>query len=219
MNEIVSRFGEDKAKFKAYVKDLRKYNDILEQVLIIMAKTIQSEFIGKPITRAVTNKLNAIIGDKVGMLELNKSEWTNEKYININLVAENITYKYECNHDLRACITFYHGSPSCKARCTPDNRFTEESVNEIIEIINYNRLKVAIFEDASKHFNQYIRLYEKAVNLFVRTMEGINPLFADINTAQNMSYCHKNIKNIELMLWEHTYEPTVPKLTLADVLK
>jgi hypothetical protein len=76
-----------------------------------------------------------------------------------------------------------------------------------------------MFEDASKHLNQYIKLYEKAVNQFVRTMEGINPLFADISNAQNLSYCHNNIKNIELMLWEHTYEPTVSKLTLADVLK
>lgn len=208
MNEIVSRFGEDKAKFKTYVKDLRKYNDILEQVLIIMAKTIQNEFIGKPITRVVTNKLNAIIGDKVCMLELNKSEWTNEKYININL------YKYECNHDLRACITFYHGSSSCKARCTPDNRFTEESVNAIIETINYNRLKMAIFEDASKHFNQYIRLYENAINLFVRTMEDINPLFADINAAQNMSYCHKNIANIELMKWDNAFKETIEPYVL-----
>ena len=214
MNEIVSRFGEDKAKFKAYVKDLRKYNSELERVLIIIAKTIQSDFIGKPITQVVTNKLNAIIGDKVGMLELNKSEWTNEKYININLVAENIIYKYECNHDLRACITFYHGSSSCKARCTPDNRFTEESVNAIIEIINYNRLKMAIFEDASKHFNQYIRLYEKAVNLFVRTMEDINPLFADINAAQNMSYSHKNIANIELMKWDNAFKETIEPYVL-----
>lgn len=219
MNEFVSRFGEDKAKFKAYVKDLRKYNNELERVLIIMAQTIQSGFIGKPITKVFTNKLNAIIGEKVGRFELGTSDWSNEKFINIKLVAENIIYKYECRVDLRAGVTFEHGSASCKAKCTPDNRFTEDSVNAIIEVINYNRFKVAMFEDASKHLNQYIRLYEKAVNQFVRTMEGINPLFADISAAQNMSYCHNNIKNIELMLWEHTYEPTVPKLTLSDVLK
>ena len=219
MNEFVKRFGEDKAKFKAYVKDLRKYNNELERVLIIMAKTIQSDFIGKPITKVFTNKLNAIIGEKVGRFELGTSDWNNEKFINIKLVAEKITYKYECKLDLRTCITFDHGSASCKAKCSPDNRFTEDSINEIIATINYNRFKVAMFEDASKHLNQYIKLYEKAVNLFVRTMEGINPLFADISNAQNMSYCHNNIKNIELMLWEHTYEPTVPKLTLPDVLK
>ena len=153
MNEFVSRFGEDKVKFKAYVKDLRKYNNELERVLIIMAQTIQSGFIimaqtiqsgfiGKPITKVFTNKLNAIIGEKVGKFELGTSDWTNEKFINIKLVAENIIYKYECKNDLRACITFYHGSPSCKARCTPDNRFTEDSVNEIITAINYNRFKV-----------------------------------------------------------------------------
>ena len=219
MNEFVKRFGEDKAKFKAYVKDLRKYNNELERVLIIMAQTIQSDFIGKPITKVFTNKLNAIIGEKVGRFELGTSDWSNEKYINIKLVAENIIYKYECRVDLHAGVTFEHGSASCKAKCTPDNRFTQESVNAIIDAINYNRFKVAMFEDASKHLNQYIKLYEKAVNLYVRTMEGINPLFADISNAQTMSYCHNNIKNIELMLWEHTYEPTVPKLTLPDVLK
>ena len=219
MNEFVSRFGEDKAKFKAYVKDLRKYNNELERVLIIMAQTIQSDFIGKPITKVFTNKLNTIIGEKVGRFELGTSDWSNEKFINIKLVAENIIYKYECRVDLRAGVTFEHGSASCKAKCTPDNRFTEDSVNAIIAVINYNRFKVAMFEDASKHLNQYIKLYEKAVNQFVRTMEGINPLFADISAAQNMSYSHNNIKNIELMLWEHTYEPTVPKLTLADILK
>ena len=184
-----------------------------------MAQTIQSNFIGKPITKVFTNKLNAIIGEKVGRFELGTSDWSNEKFINIKLVAENIIYKYECRVDLRAGVTFDHGSASCKAKCTPDNRFTEDSVNAIIAVINYNRFKVAMFEDASKHLNQYIKLYEKAVNQFVRTMEGINPLFADISNAQNLSYCHNNIKNIELMLWEHTYEPTVPKLTLADILK
>ena len=138
MNEFVSRCGEDKAKFKAYVKDLRKYNNELERVLIIMAQTIQSDFIGKPITKVFTNKLNAIIGEKVGRFELGTSDWSNEKFINIKLVAENIIYKYECRVDLRAGVTFDHGSASCKAKCTPDNRFTEDSVNAIQSICAHN---------------------------------------------------------------------------------
>lgn len=214
MNEFVSRFGEDKAKFKAYVKDLRKYNNELECVLIIMAQTIQSGFIGKPITKVFTNKLNAIIGEKVGRFELGTSDWNNEKFINIKLVAENIIYKYECRVDLRAGVTFEHGSASCKAKCTPDNRFTEDSVNAIIAVINYNRFKVAMFEDASKHLNQYIRLYEKAVNQFVRTMECINPLFADINNAQTMSYTYNGVERIELQKWEKMFSPTVEQCVL-----
>ena len=214
MNEFVKRFGENKPKFKAYVKDLRKYNNVLENVLIIMAKTIQSDFIGKPITKVFTNKINAIIGEKVGKLELNTSEWSGEKFIDIKLVAENIIYKYECRLDLRACVTFDHGSASCKAKCTPDNRFTEESVNAIIDVINYNRFKIAMFNDASKHLTQYIKKYEKAVNLFVRTMENINPIFADIDAAQTMSYCHNNIANIELMKWDNEFKATMKPYVL-----
>ena len=214
MNNFVKNFGEDKAKFKAYVKDLRKYNDILEQVLIVMAKTIKSDFIGKPINKVFTNKLTKIIGGDIVYFEVGTSDWTDEKYIRIKLAADDILYKHDCSYDLNACITFYHGKNSKKGMCTDDNRFTEESVNEIIKRINRNRVVVAQYEDAAKNLKHYIKMYEKAVNLYVRTMENINPVFADINNAQTMSYTYNGVERIELQKWEKMFDPTVKQYVL-----
>ena len=211
MNNFLTRFGEDKAKFKAYVKDLRKYNDIMEQVLIVMAKTIKSDFIGKPINKVFTNKIAKIIGNDIVCFDVCKIDWSDEKYIRINLAADNILYKHDCSYDLNACITFYHGE---KGMCTKDNRFTEESVNEIVKRINRNRVVVAQYEDAAKNLKHYIKMYEKAVNLYVRTMENINPIFADINNAQNMSYIHNGVERIELQKWEKMFDPTVEQYIL-----
>lgn len=209
MNTFREKFGEDKAKFKAYVKDLRKYNDILEQVLIVMAKTIKSDFIGKPINKVFTNKLTKIIGGDIVYFEVGMSDWSGEKYIRTKLAVDNILYKYDCSYDLNACITFYHGKNGEKGVCTKDNRFTEESVNEIIKRINRNRLVVAQYEDAAKNLNKYIKMYEKAVNLYVRTMENINPVFADISKAQDMSYQCRGVKNIELWKWDDEFKKCV----------
>ena len=209
MNTFREKFGEDKAKFKAYVKDLRKYNDILEQVLITMAKTIKSDFIGKPINKVFTNKLTKIIGGDIVCFEVDMNDWSGEKYIRIKLAVDNILYKHDCSYDLNACITFYHGKNGEKGVCTKDNRFTEESVNEIIKRINRNRLVVAQYEDAVKNLNKYIKMYEKAVNTYVRTMENINPVFADISNAQTMSYICNGVKNIELQKWEKMFNQTV----------
>lgn len=209
MNTFREKFGEDKAKFKAYVKDLRKYNDILEQVLIVMAKTIKSDFIGKPINKVFTNKLTKIIGGDIVYFEVGMSDWSGEKYIRTKLAVDNILYKYDYSYDLNACITFYHGKNGEKGVCTKDNRFTEESVNEIIKRINRNRLVVAQYEDAAKNLNKYIKMYEKAVNLYVRTMENINPVFADISKAQDMSYQCRGVKNIELWKWDDEFKKCV----------
>ena len=208
MNTFREKFGEDKAKFKAYVKDLRKYNDVLEQVLIVMAKTIKSDFIGKPINKVFTNKLTKIIGGDIVSFEVETCSYTNEKSIRITLSANGITYKIDCSHSLSTCITFYHkgnGAPMC----TRDNRFTEESVNAIIAKINRNRFVVAQYEDAAKNLNKYIKMYEKAVNLYVRTMENINPVFADISNAQTMSYTCNGVKNIELWKWDDEFKKCV----------
>ena len=93
--------------------------------------------------------------------------------------------------------------------CTRDNRFTEESVNAIIAKINRNRFVVAQYEDAAKNLNKYIKMYEKAVNLYVRTMENINPVFADISNAQTMSYTCNGVKNIELWKWDDEFKKCV----------
>lgn len=209
MNNFVKNFGEDKAKFKAYVKDLRKYNDILEQVLITMAKTIKSDFIGKPINKVFTNKLTKIIGGDIVCFEVDMNDWSGEKDIRIKLAVDNILYKHDCSYDLNACITFYHGKNGEKGVCTKDNRFTEESVNEIIKRINRNRFVVAQYEDAVKNLNKYIKMYEKAVNTYVRTMENINPIFADINNAQTMSYICNGVERIELWKWDDEFKKSV----------
>ena len=208
MNTFREKFGEDKTKFKAYVKDLRKYNDILEQVLIVMAKTIKSDFIGKPINKVFTNKLTKIIGGDIVSFEVETCSYTNEKSIRITLSANGITYKFDCSHTLSTCITFYHkgnGAPMC----TRDNRFTEESVNAIITKINHNRVVLATHEDAVKNLNKYIKMYEKAVNTYVRTMENINSIFADISKAQDMSYQCRGVKNIELWKWDDEFKKSV----------
>lgn len=209
MNTFREKFGEDKAKFKAYVKDLRKYNDILEQVLIVMAKTIKSNFIGKPINKVFTNKLTKIIGGDIVCFEVDMNDWSGEKYIRIKLAVDNILYKHDCSYDLNACITFYHGKNGEKGVCTKDNRFTEESVNEIIKRINRNRLVVAQYEDAAKNLKRYIKMYEKAVDIYVRTMENINPIFADINNAQTMSYICNGVERIELWKWDDEFKKSV----------
>ena len=209
MNTFREKFGEDKAKFKAYVKDLRKYNDILEQVLIVMAKTIKSNFIGKPINKVFTNKLTKIIGGDIVCFEVDMNDWSGEKYIRIKLAVDNILYKHDCSYDLNACITFYHGKNGEKGVCTKDNRFTEESVNEIIKRINRNRLVVAQYEDAAKNLKRYIKMYEKAVDIYVRTMENINPIFAEINNAQTMSYICNGVERIELWKWDDEFKKSV----------
>ena len=214
MNTFREKFGEDKAKFKAYVKDLRKYNDILEQVLITMAKTIKSDFIGKPINKVFTNKLTKIIGGDIVCFEVDMNDWSGEKYIRIKLAVDNILYKHDCSYDLNACITFYHGKNGEKGVCTKDNRFTEESVNEIIKRINRNRLVVAQYEDAAKNLKRYIKMYEKAVDIYVRTMENINPVFADISNAQTMSYICNGVKNIELWKWDDEFKKSVESYIL-----
>lgn len=219
INEFIKTFGEDKTKFKTFVtKDLRTYNKELEHVLLVMAKTIQSDFIGKPINKVFINKLTKVLGEGVATFELETSDWTKEKILTIRVAAKDVKYKNDCIFKLCTCITFSKGSPSTRAICTSDNRFMEECVNAIIEIINRNRRTMATFEDAAKHLNRYIKLYEKAVNTYVRTMEGINPIFADISTAQTMSYCCNGVKNIELMAWENAFYPTVEQVTLPDVL-
>ena len=214
MSTFIEKFGEDKAKFKAYVKDLRKYNDILEQVLIVMAKTIKSNFIGKPINKVFTNKLTNIIGSEIVSFEVETSAYTNEKSIRIVLSANGITYKYDCSHTLFTCITFYHNETNGIPMCTKDNRFTEESVNAIIAKINYNRVVLATYEDAAKNLKQYIRKYEKAVNTYVRTMENINSIFADIRKAQDMSYQCSGVKNIELWKWDDEFKKSVEPYVL-----
>ena len=209
MNTFREKFGEDKAKFKAYVKDLRKYNDILEQVLIVMAKTIKSDFIGKPINKVFTNKLTNIIGSEIVSFEVETSDYSNEKSIRIVLSANGITYKFDCSHTLSTCITFYYNEKNGIPMCTKDNRFTEESVNAIIAKINHNRVVLATYEDAVKNLNKYIKKYEKAVNTYVRTMENINSIFADISKAQDMSYQCRGVKNIELWKWDDEFKKGV----------
>ena len=209
MSTFIEKFGEDKAKFKAYVKDLRKYNDILEQVLIVMAKTIKSNFIGKPINKVFTNKLTNIIGSEIVSFEVETSDYSNEKSIHIVLSAKGITYKYDCSYTLFTCITFCHNERNGIPMCTKDNRFTEESVNAIIAKINHNRVVLATYEDAVKNLNKYIKKYEKAVNTYVRTMENINSIFADISKAQDMSYQCRGVKNIELWKWDDEFKKGV----------
>jgi hypothetical protein len=214
MNEFTKNFGEDKAKFKAYVKNLRKYNDILEQVLIVMAKTIKSNFIGKPINKVFTNKLTNIIGSEIVSFEVETSDYSNEKSIHIVLSANGITYKFDCSHTLCTCITFYHNERNGIPMCTKDNCFTEESVNAIIAKINHNRVVLATYEDAVKNLNKYIRKYEKAVDTYVRTMENINSIFADTSKAQDMSYQCRGVKNIELWKWDNEFKESVAPYVL-----
>jgi hypothetical protein len=214
MNTFREKFGEDKIKFKAYVKDLRKYNDILEQVLIVMAKTIKSDFIGKPINKVFTNKLTKIIGSEIVSFEVETSDYTNEKSIRIELSANGITYKFDCGRALFTYITFYHNETNGIPMCTEDNRFTEESVNAIIAKINHSRVVVATYEDAAKNLNKYIKKYEKAVNTYVRTMENINSIFADTSRAQDMSYQCSGVKNIELWKWDNEFKKGVEMYVL-----
>ena len=214
MNTFITNFGEDKVKFKAYAKDLRKYNDILEQVLIVMAKTIKSNFIGKPINKVFTNKVTNIIGSEIVSFEVETSDYTGEKSIRIILSANGITYKYDCSYTLLTCITFYHNETNGIPMCTKDNRFTEESVNAIIAKINHNRVVLATYEDAAKNLNKYIRKYEKAVNTYVRTMENINSIFADISKAQDMSYKCRGVKDIELLKWDNEFKKSVEPYVL-----
>ena len=98
--------------------------------------------------------------------------------------------------------------------CTKDNCFTEESVNAIIAKINHNRVILATYEDAAKNLKQYIRKYEKAVNTYVRTMENINSIFADISKAQDMSYQCSGVKNIELWKWDDEFKKSVEPYVL-----
>lgn len=208
MTTFRNRFGEDKAKFKAYVKDMRTYNEILEKCLIAMAKAVQNDFMGKPITKVFTNKLTRLFSEDVATFDVQTSNYDNDKIIKVRVVSKGIKYIYDCEYDLRNSITFSKGT------CTNDKRFTEESVNEIIKLINYNRIKVAQYEDAAKHFDKYVKAYNKAVNTFVRTMENINPIFADISKAQDMSYQCSGVKNIELWKWDNEFKKSVETYVL-----
>ena len=52
-------------------------------------------------------------------------------------------------------------------------------------------------------------MYEKAVDIYVRTMENINPIFADINNAQTMSYICNGVERIELWKWDDEFKKSV----------
>lgn len=199
MSTYLRDFGENEKKFKTFVKDLRAYNNRLEIAYIAMAKLIRNEFIGKPIGKKFYNRFVAVVGNYY-RVEFDETKLNHKKFIGIDLNTRYV------RADIRTVLSCYINFEF--------NFFTENDVKIIVERINLNRERVAKYEDAAKHFKKYIKQYEKAVNLFVRTMESINPIFADISVAQNISYTYDKIPRFELFKWDEEFKQTLEPYVL-----
>lgn len=193
---MASRFQE---KFKGnvqvlkdFAKGLREYNNQLELVYLAMIEEIQTRSLGKDINNVFAKRVATAIGDKIKcVISAGYAEYScsGEKVVKVLLTDEKYSHT---NHDYRKSVTceinFGHGNQYEKAGATKDNKFIEDSIQTIVNIINHNRKNVADYEDAASKAEKQVKKINKAINTFLRTMEEVNPMFVDSNATIELSY-------------------------------
>lgn len=186
MNTFATHFQNEPNTLKNWVKDLRAYNNQLEQVYIAMIELLQTSALGKPVNRTfVNNVLKRLPQDIVCEMSIDKSDWREEKTIAIVLKGK-FNGRYDLSNWLCTTATFRPFSNTNKANTTWDFKFNQNSADTIISAINTNRKRVFSCEDAAKKCTSQMRVYQKAINSFIRTMEKLNPMFVDTYVINSM---------------------------------
>lgn len=179
MNEFAQNFNNNEKQLKMFVEQLQDYNNILESIYVKMIEEIKSNFLGKKITKAFGNKIETLFKDVCFVSVKNNAYYGDRKEISILL--SDYCYEYSLRNSATSMITC-----KCGENCTKLGEFNEDTIQEIVNIINTNRYRVARYKDALKNYKKHKKILEKAAADFIAKMESINPIFVDYTTTSNL---------------------------------
>lgn len=179
MNEFAQNFNNNEQQLKMFVEQLQDYNNILESIYVKMIEEIKSNFLGKKITKAFGNKIETLFNG-VCLVSVRKGIYHDEQK-EISIVLSDYRYEYNLRNSATSMITCKYGE-----NCTELGEFNEDTIQEIVNIINTNRYRVARYKDALKNYKKHKKILEKAAEDFIAKMESINPIFVDYTAISNL---------------------------------
>lgn len=202
--DITLKFGNDKEKLGVFTKELVKFNKVLEDVYVTCINAIHDKFLGKDINKRFANYVNDKLADKYGALSsvsiaVTNNEWDSDKNIDVSIILPEFNYRYDIKNVLCTGNKFYRNQYRHEA--TDDNKFNEESINSLVQVINNNRVRVARYQDAYKHFDKYMKIVEKLEKEVTETLGKINPMFYGYHIDTN-TYNTPNYKEFESKMKE-----------------
>lgn len=207
-SDISNRFGNSKETLGKFTKELAKYNKVLEDVYVTCINAIHEKFIGKSIDKRFANYVNEILAKKYGTLDsgtacvhitITSGEWDSNKCLDVSVLLPEFNYRYDIKGVLSTGNKFYRNQ--YRQEATIDNKFNEQSITSIAEIININRERVARHQDAYKHFDKYMKIVEKLQKQVTETLGKINPMFYGYHIDTN-AYNTPNYKAFESKIKE-----------------
>lgn len=179
MNEFAQNFNNNEKQLKMFVEQLQDYNNILESIYVKMIEEIKSNFLGKRITKAFGNKIETLFNG-VCLVSVRKNIYSNDRK-EISILLSDYCYEYSLRNSATSMITCRYGE-----NCTKLGEFNEDTIQEIVNIINTNRYRVAKYKDALKNYKKHKKILEKAAADFIAKMESINPIFVDYTATSNL---------------------------------
>lgn len=203
ISEIEEKFGANKETLKKFTKEMAEYNEVLEDVIKITINAIATKFMGKDINKRFSNYVNEILAKKYGTfenghgcvsIEVERGEWDDDRSINFSIQLSKYYYRYDIKRVLVTYNKFYRNQ--YRQEATIDNKFNEESIKSLVDLININRQRVATYQDAVKNFDKYIRIVAKLKKQVTETLGKINPMFYG-NHIDTEAYNTPNRKEFE----------------------
>lgn len=219
MNQFREYFGCDKETFKTYVKNLTTYNIELEKVFVAMIAEIKNRSLGKQINKVFANRVMEVFPEGIVDVAIGSaSMFDNNKKISVRIRTKKFGgMEYKIESELATDVSFRNSSDRYReGNVTPDNRFIEGSIDEIVSTINVNRKRVARLQDAVKHMDKHLNTIEKATKKFVETMETVNPVFVDMANISQVVYssCIPNLPSFKYNKYDNELDETVELYTV-----
>ena len=186
MCEYLLKFSADETKLKNYVKDMAAHQLTVENALIAVLNEIKVKYMGKSITQRVANSINKnVLTDSPCYIEItNNDSRQDEKVMEVCFKDKNMSYRV-LSGDVCVYVSFAY-SEVLASTCSIDNKFDESSIDAIANIINLNRKRLAMYQDAAKNVRKQWKKMHKAVDKFLKAMETSNPIFFEYNAANNL---------------------------------
>ena len=187
MNEFAQNFNNNEQQLKMFVEQLQDYNNILESIYVKMIEEIKSNFLGKKITNTFGNKIETLFNG-VCLVSVRKDIYHDDQK-EISIVLPDYRYEYNLRNSATSMITCKYGE-----NCTELGEFNEDTIQEIVNIINTNRYRIARYKDALKNYKKHKKILEKAAADFIAKMESINPIFVDYTAISNLYSVSQKIR-------------------------
>ena len=217
LTEIAHKFNNDKTSLKKFSREMTGYNAELEEVIKITINAIATKFMGKNIDWRFAKHVNAILAEKYGLtengnpyvsIEVENASYDTDKVINFNIDLPVYLYRWNIKYILMSYNRFYRNQ--CRQEATFDNKFNEDSIKSLVEVINVNRQRVATYQDAAENFTKYLKAVEKLEKEVVEKLGNINPMFYATKMDTN-TYNTPNAKAFEEKMKEkggtYVYDP------------